>query len=225
MLSLIRVAWRLMNPVPPLPSSMSAATRFAAHATHFLLYFLIVAIPLSGWLLVSSSPLGLPTMYFGLFVWPQLPYFSDLPRAAKKILMREFDTVHICLAWSAIVLVTLHVVAALYHHFLRRDVVLARMLPLLRSIEAGRSMKILTAIAAAATLFAAASAFAANWSVDTAKSKLGFTAMWSKEPFTAVFRTWKADIAFDPADLAHAHADVTVQLASEASDEDDSTMA
>ena len=82
-------------------------------------------------------------------------------------------------------------------------------------------MKILTAIAAAATLFAATSAFAANWSIDTAKSKLGFTAIWSKEPFTAVFKTWKADIAFDPADLAHAHADVTVQLASEASDEDD----
>lgn len=133
-LSLIRVAWRLMNPVPPLPASMSPLTRFAAHATHFLLYFLIIAIPLSGWLLVSSSPLGLPTMYFGWFAWPQLPYFSDLPRAAKKIWMREFDTMHVYLAWSAIVLVTLHVVAALYHHFLRRDVVLARMLPLLKSV-------------------------------------------------------------------------------------------
>jgi len=134
-LSLIRVAWRLMNPVPPLPASMSPLMRFAAHATHFLLYVLIIAIPLSGWLLVSSSPLGLPTMYFGWFAWPELPYFSDLPRAAKKIWVRDFDTVHIYLAWSAIVLVTIHVVAALYHQFIRRDIVLGRMLPLARGTE------------------------------------------------------------------------------------------
>jgi cytochrome b561 len=134
-LSLIRVAWRLMNPVPPLPASMSPVTRFAAHATHFLLYVLIIAIPLSGWLLVSSSPLGLPTMYFGWFAWPQLPYFSDLPRAAKKMWVHEFSTVHVYLAWSAIVLVTLHVVAALYHQFIRRDIVLGRMLPLVKGTE------------------------------------------------------------------------------------------
>jgi cytochrome b561 len=124
-----------MNPVPPLPASMSAVTKFAAHATHFLLYVLIIAIPLSGWLLVSSSPLGLPTMYFGWFAWPELPYFSDLPRAAKKLWVQDFATVHIYLAWSAIVLVTIHVVAALYHQFIRRDVVLGRMLPLARGAE------------------------------------------------------------------------------------------
>jgi cytochrome b561 len=134
-LSLIRVAWRLMNPVPPLPASMSPVTRFAAHATHFLLYVLIIAIPLSGWLLVSSSPLGLPTMYFGWFAWPQLPYFSDLPRVAKKMWSHEFGTVHVYLAWSAIVLVTLHIVAALYHQFIRRDIVLGRMLPLVSGAE------------------------------------------------------------------------------------------
>jgi cytochrome b561 len=134
-LSLIRVAWRLMNPVPPLPASMSPVTRFAAHATHFLLYVLIIAIPLSGWLLVSSSPLGLPTMYFGWFAWPQLPYFSDLPRVAKKMWSHEFGTVHVYLAWSAIVLVTLHIVAALYHQFIRRDIVLGRMLPLVSGVE------------------------------------------------------------------------------------------
>lgn len=62
---------------------------------------------------------------------------------------------------------------------------------------------------------------AAQWSVDAARSKLGFTVQWSKEPFSATFKTWKANIAFDPSDLAHAHADVTVDLASEISDEPD----
>lgn len=128
-LSLIRVVWRLMHPAPPLPASMSPMLRFAAHATHFLLYVLIVAIPLSGWLMVSSSPLGLPTMYFGWFSWPDLPYFPDLPRAMKKIWVQDFSATHVFLAWSAIVLVTIHVLAALYHQFIRRDVVLGRMLP------------------------------------------------------------------------------------------------
>ncbi len=124
-----------MNPVPPLPASMSPTMRFAAHATHFLLYFLIVAIPLSGWLLVSSSPLGLPTMYFGWFAWPELPFFSDLPRAAKKMWSHDFAVTHVYLAWSAIVLVTIHIAAALYHQFIRRDVVLGRMLPLASGVE------------------------------------------------------------------------------------------
>jgi cytochrome b561 len=131
-LSLLRIVWRLMHPVPPLPETMSPAMRVAARGTHFLLYFLIIAIPLSGWALVSSSPLGLPTIYFGWFAWPQLPYFSELPRAAKKIWSHEFTAVHVFFAWSAIVLLTIHFAAALYHHFLRRDVVLARMLPLVR---------------------------------------------------------------------------------------------
>jgi cytochrome b561 len=129
-LSLVRVGWRLMHPVPPLPASMSPALRFFAHTTHFLLYVLIVVIPLSGWALVSSSPLGLPTMYFGLFSWPHISFLADLPRAAKKPLVGEIAMVHIYLAWSAIVLIPIHFVGALYHHFMRRDDVLARMLPL-----------------------------------------------------------------------------------------------
>ncbi|HEX3674782.1 MAG TPA: YceI family protein [Rhizomicrobium sp.] len=70
-----------------------------------------------------------------------------------------------------------------------------------------------------AFLLAASPAFAAHWTVDAAKSKLGFTATWSKQPFGARFKTWKASIDFDPADLAHATADVTVDIASEASDQ------
>ncbi|HEY2071795.1 MAG TPA: YceI family protein [Rhizomicrobium sp.] len=70
---------------------------------------------------------------------------------------------------------------------------------------------------AAAFFFAAAPAYAAHWNVDYAKSKLGFTATWSKQPFTAQFKSWKAAIDFDPADLAHAKADVAIALTSEAS--------
>jgi polyisoprenoid-binding protein YceI len=79
----------------------------------------------------------------------------------------------------------------------------------------------LAALAALSLLLAAQTAFAAPWNVDYAKSRLGFAVEWSGEPFSALFRRWNADIEFDPNDLAHAHATVMVDLASETSDESD----
>jgi polyisoprenoid-binding protein YceI len=81
-------------------------------------------------------------------------------------------------------------------------------------------MKLLAFVTSAAML-AAAPAWAAHWTVDAVKSKLGFTVMWSDEPFSASFKSWTASIDFDPADLAHARADVTVNLGGEVSDEAD----
>jgi polyisoprenoid-binding protein YceI len=75
---------------------------------------------------------------------------------------------------------------------------------------------------AAAFVLAAMPASAAHWTVDAAKSHLGFSVVWSKEPFTGVFRAWKADIEFDPADLAHSHVAVAVETGSEFSDSPDS---
>lgn len=129
LLSIARLVWRLMNPVPPLPRGMNAGMRFLARATHVLLYVLIIAIPLSGWALASSSPLGLPTMYFGLFEWPHIPFIADLALQQKKILRENFDLIHVVLAWSAIALIPLHIAGALYHQFFRGDDVLRRMLP------------------------------------------------------------------------------------------------
>src|SRR6202000_2616949 len=77
-LSVLRVLWRLVNPVPPLPATINGALKFLARGTQFLLYVLIVAIPLTGWIMVSASRLGLPTPYFFLFNWPNLPFFNGL---------------------------------------------------------------------------------------------------------------------------------------------------
>lgn len=72
----------------------------------------------------------------------------------------------------------------------------------------------------AAFIAGAAPAWAAPpyWTVDHAKSKLGFAVQWSGEPFAANFKTWNADIAFDPNDLSHSKANVTIALSSEGSD-------
>ena len=55
---------------------------------------------------------------------------------------------------------------------------------------------------------------AAPWQVDMAKSTLGFVVTWDREPFHASFKRWTATIDFDPADIAHAKADVAIDIAS-----------
>jgi polyisoprenoid-binding protein YceI len=78
-------------------------------------------------------------------------------------------------------------------------------------------------VAAGALAFALciAPAYAAHWTVDPAKSRLGFTVQWSNEPFTALFSSWSAGIDFDPNDLAHSHVTAVINLTSEASDTPD----
>ncbi len=128
-LSILRLVWRLINPVPPLPRGMGTFTRGLAHASHFLLYFAIIVIPLSGWLMVSASSFGLGTPFFGLFHVPDAPFLSTLPRALKHPYHEAFETVHVYVAWATIVLIPIHILAALYHQFLRGDDVLKRMTP------------------------------------------------------------------------------------------------
>lgn len=127
-LSLLRLLWRIVNPVPPLPDTLTPTLKVLARGTHYLLYFLIIGIPLTGWALVSSSPLGLPTPYFGLFHWPNIPFLADLTRAQRAPLSHEFFAVHSYLALSAMVLLAVHVAGALYHQMHGDDVV-RRMLP------------------------------------------------------------------------------------------------
>ncbi|MBS0471862.1 MAG: YceI family protein [Proteobacteria bacterium] len=80
-------------------------------------------------------------------------------------------------------------------------------------------MKTLLAVAVAALISLPASA--TTWVVVPEKSRLGFNVTWSGQPFVATFKAWKAEIAFDPADLAHSRAVVLIDLASETSDSAD----
>jgi len=79
----------------------------------------------------------------------------------------------------------------------------------------------LRALCAAALCLTISPAAASTWAVDHGRSRLGFTVQWSGETFSAFFKSWKADIAFDPADLAHSKAVVTIDLTSEVSDSPD----
>ena len=128
-LSVLRLVWRSVNPVPPPPPGLNSLMKFAGRAVHFILYFLIVAVPLAGWLMVSVGSMGHPTPMFGLFGWPSFPILSDMTRSAGHPYHEAFESVHVLLAWGMIVLVPIHIAAALYHQFVRGDDVLVRMLP------------------------------------------------------------------------------------------------
>lgn len=118
----VRLAWRLANVTPELPRGMNPAEALAAHASHGLLYGLMLALPMSGWTLVSVSTLGIPTFAFYLFIVPHLPLTpSDAAEA-------WWASTHALLAYALIALVAVHAAAALWHHFWRRDDVLTRML-------------------------------------------------------------------------------------------------
>ena len=125
-LSLLRLALRLSVGVPPLPSHMTPLERLLARITHVGFYAVMILLPLSGWVMVSASPIGIPTIWFGLFEWPHLPV------GTSREISGSASEAHELLAWFGVLLFFLHVGGALKHHFLDRDDVLARMLPFLR---------------------------------------------------------------------------------------------
>jgi cytochrome b561 len=125
--AIFRLAWRLANRPPTLPFSMTQFARKAAEGSHFLLYFFFIALPLTGWALVSASMLNIPTVLYGVVPWPHLPILSTLDN--KKPVEDALKLVHAYGAWALIALATAHAGAALHHHFIAKDDVLRRMLP------------------------------------------------------------------------------------------------
>lgn len=119
-LTLLRLGWRLADPVPELPAGMPVMERRLARLTHWFLYVLLVTAPIAGW--VSSSASNLSVSWFGLFTWPDLV-------APDRALATAATAVHKGLVWLLLLVVAGHVLAALRHHFVLRDDVLRRMLP------------------------------------------------------------------------------------------------
>jgi cytochrome b561 len=114
----LRVVWRLTHRPPPLPDSVVRWQRQASAVVHGLLYVLILAIPLSGWLMSSAK--GFPVVWFGVLPLPDL---VGKDKALGELLVE----VHKTLNFTLLGLVILHVGAALQHHFIERQPFLQRM--------------------------------------------------------------------------------------------------
>ncbi|HEY6897568.1 MAG TPA: cytochrome b [Rhodocyclaceae bacterium] len=119
----LRLAWRLFHRPPALPATMHPLLQRAAHAGHALLYLLMFAIPLSGWLMSSAK--GFQTVYFGVLPLPDL---LDKNKELGDLLVEVHQALNLALA----LVVAGHAGAALKHHLIDRDDVLTRMLPFSR---------------------------------------------------------------------------------------------
>lgn len=122
-LTLVRVGWRIAHRWPPFPDTMARWERIVARGTHIGFYVLLLLIPLLGWAAASAG--GAPPVdWFGLVPAPNLP----VPQS--DTLSDQLGDTHKLLVKLVYVLLALHVAGALKHHFLDRDPVLHRMLPL-----------------------------------------------------------------------------------------------
>jgi len=121
---LLRLAYRLRHPPPPLPADIPAIQQLAASSVHVALYVLLIVQPIVGW--IGTSAFRAPILVFWLFelppIWPEDRAFSD-----------QVFQLHRAIGFLIVLLLAAHIGAALFHHFVRRDRVLLRMWSLKRS--------------------------------------------------------------------------------------------
>ncbi len=114
----LRIIWRLTHSPPPLPADIPAIQKLAASSTHFLLYLTLVIQPVLGW--IATSAYRAPITVFGLFdlppIWPENRGQSD-----------QLFFVHRNIGIIMAALILAHIAGALFHQFVRRDNLLARM--------------------------------------------------------------------------------------------------
>jgi cytochrome b561 len=123
-LAILRIGWRLLHSAPGYRVALGRFTALAAGIAHYALYILMVAVPVGGYVLSTAS--GRPVTWFGLFTFP-----SVIP--VDKSLAKLADGAHVTGAFILIAVIALHIAAALWHHWFKRDEVMARMAPRLAS--------------------------------------------------------------------------------------------
>src|SRR5262249_17959718 len=122
-----RLAWRLFHRAPTLPASMPKLERLAARLGHFGLYVTILLMTLTGWAMISAAKF--PSVLFQSMPFPLLPWLSNLPPEEKEAYEHLFKGAHGFLGNVLLVLIGLHVAAALRHAIILKDGILSRMLP------------------------------------------------------------------------------------------------
>lgn len=119
LLTVLRIVWRAVNPTPALPAETSRWQKIAAHVSHGALYLVVILVATLGWAHSGARATNYSD-FFGLFHVPQLT-------SPDKAAADAFEDRHIFFAYVLLALIAVHVVAALWHHFVRRDRVVARM--------------------------------------------------------------------------------------------------
>jgi cytochrome b561 len=115
---IVRLLYRFTHAPAPLPADIPAVQQFAAHVTHYALYALLVVQPIVGWIATSAYPAPVPI--YGLFNLP--PIWAE-----DRALSEQLFAAHRYMGVAIAVFAAMHIGAALYHHVVRKDRVLMRM--------------------------------------------------------------------------------------------------
>jgi cytochrome b561 len=120
LLMVVRLIWRTINPTPALPSDTPRWQRIASRVSHWALYVVAIMVPMLGW---AHSGAHTPdySSWFGLFHVPQIT-------SPDKAAADAYEARHVLFAYVLLALTVIHVAAAAWHHFVRRDRVTARMI-------------------------------------------------------------------------------------------------
>lgn len=160
LLTLARLSIRLMRPRPA-PVTDGIWARRLTRAVHGLFYCVLLFGPLTGWILVSTASIRVPTLLFGVVQWPHLPL--------AHAWLEPAEAAHNVMAWTGLGLFVLHVAGALRHQFVKGENILGRMMPFL---AAGAVSKSRAGWAAALALFAVWAAHGAGWQLPFPPAKM-----------------------------------------------------
>ncbi|MFI5030691.1 MAG: cytochrome b/b6 domain-containing protein [Reyranellales bacterium] len=178
-LTLLRWVWRTAHPPPVLPATVTPWERALAPWAHILLLVLLLALPISGWLMSSAG--GVKVIWFGYLPMPDL-----VPRDMN--LFETLRTLHHWLAWTLMGVLVVHFGAVVRHDLLRRDGIFRRMSPF---------VLLLVIMTVARPVMAQSS-----WTIDPAKSRIGFTVEQTGRLVSGRIATWTGTIVLEPSDLA-----------------------
>lgn len=199
---ILRFFWRLYDGVPAAMQSHKPWEKKLSKTVHYVLYFLMLLMPLSGWLMSSAK--GFPVSVYGLFNMPDLI-------AKSQMFGDVLETIHSKAAWAIIILVGLHVAGALKHQFIDKDGTIRRMLPfslfvfgLFMSLSAMLSSKVAYADETSVK----------HWEIIPAHSSIVFIAKWDTSDVRGEFTRFNGDIAFDENNLEASHADISIDMTS-----------
>jgi polyisoprenoid-binding protein YceI/cytochrome b561 len=129
LLSLARLAWRLFNPPPPHPATQPRWETIASHVVHVAFYVIMIGLPVTGWIIVSTSKLAIPTVLYGAIPWPHIPGLPELAAGPKHAWHQVGEIGHGLLVKTTYLLLALHLGAVAKHQILDRDEVLGHMAP------------------------------------------------------------------------------------------------
>jgi len=224
--AVVRIIWRLRNTPPALPTSMPKWQATASHVSHWSLYVLLFAIPITGWLMSSASAYSVS--WFNLF---QLPDFVAPNPELKEI----FEETHETLAKLLAVIASIHIIAALKHAVIDKDDILSRMVSSislalfvivaalgaawLGNVGSSSDSTSDTTPGAATDSSAVVEAPVANsdlpmWQIDYTTSYIKFSGDQAGAEFEGVWESWSADLQFDADNLDGSVIYVTVDTAS-----------